>query len=262
MAPRPDRRRRVAVVGAGGTTIVDDLSELDEFDRPPWSGDQIGGMVVFESLKQSAGWRSILRDREAFPVFLDAVLAVESVVTRTLERIAKQVDADVADRVAGAVRNIFRRVLREIADLDNPMRTPVGTEPGDGGLLGGSGDGEGPVVAGEPALPAPSPEDAPSVEELTRPREGTQPPVIPGSGPARPEGSRASRLPNLAPDPNPDGTRSRFAPEEGIVYYNEAHPDYLLVKGDEGSLLEYLATLVAKEYVVYNNPRSAPKDFA
>jgi hypothetical protein len=31
------------------------------------------------------------------------------------------------------------------------------------------------------------------------------------------------------------------------------------VKDDESSLLDYLATLVAKEYVVYNNPH-APAD--
>jgi hypothetical protein len=38
------------------------------------------------------------------------------------------------------------------------------------------------------------------------------------------------------------------------------HIDYLLVKGDEGGLLDYLATLVAKEYVVYNNPMATAAD--
>lgn len=38
------------------------------------------------------------------------------------------------------------------------------------------------------------------------------------------------------------------------------HPDYLFVKGAEPELLDYLATLVAKEYVVYNNPLAAPED--
>ena len=66
----------------------------------------------------------------------------------------------------------------------------------------------------------------------------------------------------MAPDPNPDGARSRFDPDQGIVYYNEGHRDYLDVKGDEQTLLDYLATLVAKEYVVYNNPRAAPGDLA
>jgi hypothetical protein len=33
------------------------------------------------------------------------------------------------------VRRIFGRVLKELADVDNPMRTPVGDEAGEGGLL-------------------------------------------------------------------------------------------------------------------------------
>ena len=41
------------------------------------------------------------------------------------------------------------------------------------------------------------------------------------------------------------------------MFYNPGHPDFLLVKDDEPSLLDYLATLVAKEYVVYNHPRAA-----
>jgi hypothetical protein len=46
------------------------------------------------------------------------------------------------------------------------------------------------------------------------------------------------------------------------VLYNERHADYLLVKDDEPVLLDYLSTLVAKEYVVYNNPRAQPEDLA
>ncbi len=33
-----------------------------------------------------------------------------------------------------------------------------------------------------------------------------------------------------------------------------------MVKDSETRLLDYLATLVAKEYVVYNNPRAAPDE--
>jgi hypothetical protein len=46
------------------------------------------------------------------------------------------------------------------------------------------------------------------------------------------------------------------------VLYNERHADYLLVKDSDGVLVDYLATLVAKEYVVYNNPRAATEDLA
>lgn len=262
VSPARDRRHRVSVVGAGGTTIVDDLAELEEFDVPPWNTDQVGGMVVFESLKQTAGRRAILRDREAFPVFVGALRSVEPIVARTLEQIAKQVDAEVADRVADAVRGIFRRVLKELSDLDNPMRTALGTAPGEGGLMPGTAEGEGPNLPEQGDRGEAEEGESPSVGELVIPRPALRPPSTSSSEHARPEGARSVRLPSLAPDPNPDGMRSRFDPEAGLVYYNEAHPDYLLVKGDEASLLEYLATLVAKEYVVFNNPRAAPSDLA
>ena len=46
------------------------------------------------------------------------------------------------------------------------------------------------------------------------------------------------------------------------MFYNDHHADYLLVKDDEATLLDYLATLVAKEYVVYNNPRAESAELA
>ncbi len=76
-----------------------------------------------------AGRGAVLRDRDAFPVFVDALRSVEPAVARTLERIAREVDVDVAGRLNEAVRRIFGRVLKELDDLDNPMRTSIGTSP-------------------------------------------------------------------------------------------------------------------------------------
>ncbi|HLH29010.1 MAG TPA: hypothetical protein VKW77_08835, partial [Acidimicrobiales bacterium] len=56
----------------------------------------------------------------------------------------------------------------------------------------------------------------------------------------------------------PGLARSRFDPEDRVVYFNDTHGDYLMVKDSEPLLLDYLSTLVAKEYVVYNNPRADP----
>jgi hypothetical protein len=256
VAPEADRRRRVAVVGRAGTTIVDDLCVLEELDRPPWSTDQVSGQIVFEALQQTSGRRAILRDREAFAVFLDAVRSVEPVVTRTLDQVARELDEQVADRLSDTVRRVFSRVLRELDDLDNPMRTPLGADLGGGGLLAAVphaaalGNGSEPPCDDEPAPPAP-----PRLEDLTPPEvaERAEHPS------ARPDRSRARALPTVAPDPHAAAGRSRFDADAGVVFYNERHPDYLLVKDDEAALLDYLATLVAKEYVVWNNPR-APGD--
>ncbi len=261
VAPPDGKRRRVAVVGRAGTTIVDDLEELEEFAEGPWTSDQVSGQIVFEALQQSAGRRAVLRDRDAFPVFLDAVRVVEPAVARAIERVTKEIDAQTADRLADTVRRIFGRVLRELADLDNPMRTPVGDEPGTGGLLE--------ALSSSATTEAPPPNTArpggtdhnPSVEDLVGPaRDPVSVDVEPAA--AAPDRRRSAALPDVEPDPEPGEGRSRFDAEVGVVLYNERHADYLVVKDDEAALLDYLATLVAKEYVVYNNPRAAPDELA
>ncbi len=256
VAPQPDRHRRVAVAARAGTTIIDDLTELEEFDRQPWSSDQLSGLVAFEGLQSTAGRRAILRDREAFPVFLDAMAAVEPLVERTLERVARAVDTEQAERLAGTLRRVFGRVLKELADLDNPMRSALGSEPGEGGLLsttdvtaspptGRDGDDAADDELPSIAEPAPSPPRAETEHD------------DPTDVSARPERARSRSLPSVEPDPDPGQLRSRFDPDAGVVLYNDRHPDFLLAKDDETGLLDYLATLVAKEYVVYNNPRAA-----
>lgn len=85
---RSQGRRRIALVGAGGTTVVDDVTELEELDREPWTSEYLAGYIVCEALEQTAGRRAVVRDRFAFPAFLQAVRTVEPAVTRTLEQVA------------------------------------------------------------------------------------------------------------------------------------------------------------------------------
>jgi len=256
----PDtRRRRVAVVGRAGTTIVDDIAEIEEFALPPWSSGQVTGEVVFAALQQTAGRRAVLRDRDAFPVFVDAVKAVEPAVRRATEKLAQEVDAQTADRLAETLRRVFGRVLKELADLDNPMRTPVGDEPGEGGLFDRPrAEGSRPSRNGSTRPDAP-----PGLPELPELEDASDDaPTDPPHREARPDRRRTTDLPSVSPDPDPGEARSRFEAETGIVFYNDRHEDYLVVRDDEAGLLDYLATLVAKEYVLYNNPRAANEDFS
>jgi len=269
VAADADPRRRVAVVGRAGTTIIDDLAELDEFDRPPWTSGHVSGRVSFEPLRQSAGRRAVLRDDEVYPVFRDAVRSVEPALMVAIERIRKEVDSATADRVSDALRQVFGRVLKELADLENPMRTLLGDEPGDGAVPAGpSGEGnegvdDGPAGSSEGGEATGDDGPAPTIDELEPrpidPRPG--PAVAPGSA-APSRNGRWRNLPSIAADPEPGHHRSRFDADGGTVLYNDQHADFLLVKDDEPALLDYLATLVTKEYVVYNNPRAESADLA
>jgi hypothetical protein len=258
VAAADGQRRRVAVVGRAGTTIIDDLAELDEFAGPPWASDQVSGQVVFEALQQSAGRRAILRDRDAFPVFVEMIRSIEPAVAATVAKVTRDVDEETFDRLTDAVRRIFARVLKELADIDNPLRTSLGSEPGEGGLFANSAPNRPRVDRDEPGETNEVPDVA---DELRVPPEDTWTGELPAES-ARPDRRRSSEMPSIAPDPEPGEARSRFDPDAAIVLYNERHADYLFVKDDEPALLDYLATLVAKEYVVYNNPRAQPEELA
>ena len=176
---------------------------------------------------------------------------------------AREVDAATAERVTDLVRRIFGRVLKELSDLDNPMRTMLAVEE----AMEREGVLPGLVV---PPPPEPADWDAPPADD----RQDLEPafPEIPAGCLATARAARTGRslpapqadrrtgrrrsvnLPSLEVDPSPGDARSRFDEDRGVVLYNDRHPDFLLVKDDEPMLLDYLATLVAKEYVVYNNP--------
>jgi hypothetical protein len=206
-------------------------------------------------LRQTAGRRAILRDDDVFPVFRDAVSAIEPIVLRAVERVRRDVDTATAERMADALRQVFGRVLRELADLENPMRTLLGDEPGEGGVRGAEPEGSHPN--GDARLP----DETPSLEDL-EPSRGR--PSLRDAAAAAPasDGTRQRKLPSIAPDPDPGHRRSRFDGDAGTVLYNDQHADFLLVKDDEPALFDYLATLVAKEYVVYNNPRADSDELA
>jgi len=262
VAARTDRERRVAVVGRAGTTIIDDITELEEFDRHPWSSQQVSGQIAFDALQQTAGRRAILRDREAFPVFLDAVAAIEPAVVAVIDRVTAEVDQETAGMLSATLRRVFGQVLRELSDIDNPMRTALGSEPGEGGIF-----------AVEPPRPEangtaitditdpPCDDELPDLDQLAPPL-----PVdsiyVAETVTARPDRRRSQALPTIAPDPAPGAARSRFDVDNGVVLYNDGHADYLAAKGNDDALLDYLAALVAKEYVVYNNPRASADDVA
>jgi len=251
-----DASRRVAVVGRAGTTIIDNVAELDEFNGPPWTIGHLSGRVSFEPLRQSAGRRAVLRDDEIYPVFRDGVRSVEPALIAAIERLRKEVDEATADRMSDALRKVFGRVLKELADLENPMRTLLGDEPGEGAL-------ERPTPPPAAGLPDGSDEEASPTPRLDELEPRLLEPIRPetGGAGASPSG-RQRHLPNVAPDPQPDHRRSRFDADSGTVFYNEQHADFLLVKTDEAALLDYFATLVAKEYVVYNNPRAVSDELA
>ena len=187
----------------------------------------------------------MLRDRDAFPLFFDTVRSIEPAVAAAVERVARDVDAQTSERLADTVRRIFRDVLRELEDVDNPMRTPLGSDPGDGATLD---QPPAPEADADAAGPKADEDDDLPVLDPTEPRpDRSNRSLADASQDARPSGRSAPASPSLLPDQ--PGTRPprRFDPDTGVVLHSEVHPDYLLVKDDEPALLEYLTHLVVKD---------------
>jgi hypothetical protein len=262
VGPAGGQRRTVGVVGRANTAVIDDICELEEFAEAPWDLGQVAGWVSFPGLQQTAGRRALLRDREAYPLFDESVRASESAIRDVIERVNAEVDSHMTDRLSSTLRKVFGQVLKELADLDNPMRVQVGDEPGEG------------AVYEIETVRAPVSGETPTLDAMTAHAMTTAEPdsiahdsdddtdAQPDLKTATPDRPGSRRLPSIAPDPDPGETRSRFDGDLGVVLYNDRHTDYLLVKDTEPLLLDYLATLVAKEYVVYNNPLSRPDELA
>lgn len=195
--------RRARHAGRTGRVAIP-LASLEEFEHEPWTSGPLSGRVSFEPLRQSAGRRAFLRDDEVYPVFRDAARSLVPVLIRAIERIRRELDVTTADRLADALREVFGRVLRELADLENPMRT----------LVGGRADPDSGVAPPGPTLDADDPVDHhPSIEDLHR----ASPSSVPPDPAARPGGGhdRQRHLPSIAADPHPATGAADSAPTRG-----------------------------------------------
>ena len=262
VAADADPRRRVAVVGRAGTTIIDDLAELDEFDRHPWTSGHVSGRVSFEPLRQSAGRRAVLRDDDVYPVFRDAVSSIEPVLVAAIERVRKEVDAATADRVLRGAAPGVRAGAQGARRPREPHAHPARRRARRGRDAGGHAGRRGCRDWRRGGRCRTRRQRIGTDARRTRTAPGRAAAAVRrGRGAAAADGRR-KHLPSVAADPEPGHHRSRFDAESGTVLYNDQHADFLLVKDEESALLDYLATLVAKEYVVYNNPRAESGELA
>ena len=180
----------------------------------------------FEALQQSAGRRAVLRDRDAFPLFVDAVESVAPLVERTIERVRSEIDAEAADRLADTLRRVFGRVLKELADLENPMRTLLGDEPGEGASRRVP-DGAGPHGREVHRMRTDAADARRAGAERTAGRRRC-------AGRRRGADAESPAAPAVDRARSRAGTRPhRFDAEAGTVLYNDRHADFLLLKDNE-----------------------------
>ncbi|MCX5732719.1 MAG: ATP-binding protein [candidate division NC10 bacterium] len=240
--PTASADRHVALVGKGGTTIVDDVATLDEFAHHPWNAGQIQGEVIFPALEQTTGRKGVVRDAGRFPLLERTLQELEVALTAELKRLAEE-HRERSDReLFLRLREIFKHVLRDLDDLENPLRAPV-TDPE--GEIGPGGPGQDPISGGE------------------RPRDGSGR----GAGPTPGVEPEACAVIRQRHRPAPAWRllpfseerrhlRSDFDADSRAILVNELHPDYRSVREDEIAQIHYLMALTAKELALWQNPRS------
>jgi hypothetical protein len=240
--PTPAAGRSVALVGKGGTTIVDDLATLDEFARRPWSTGQVQGEVIFPALEQTTGRKGIVRDAGRFPLLVQALQELEAPLLADLQRLTQEYRERVDRELFLRLRAIFTHVLRELDDLENPLRTRVADA---GGEVGPGGAGQDRIPGGR------------------RPGGGrngttTSAPEIEADAPAViRQRQRPSPAWRLLPFPEEKRhLRSDFDADARVIRVNELHPDYRAAREDEAAQLHYLMMLTAKELALWQNPHT------
>lgn len=233
------RKKRIALIGKGGTTIVEDITSIPEFDGFPWNSDKVEGDITFEPLEQISGRRGVVRDRKKFPEFLEATESVKDELAKEVTKVASELDKETEGKILSALRRTFRRVLRELATMDSPFKTGVP-----------SPDGE--VRPGTPTLEA---GEVPGGQTRRKKRKSTGAtlPAVDRTAPGTTR-QKITKLPTIYYDDQLGSVRSRFDEGLGVIFVNDAHQDYLAVKAEPLRKYRYLMMLIAKEYVLWNNP--------
>jgi len=239
----PTQRRRVTLVGEGGVTIYDDISELDEFDCHPWNSDQVEGEIRFSILRPSSTRRGVVRDSRKFPAFVKAVKSIESLLEREVDQITKEHEKRISRQVLTHLRVIFSKILRELEDVESPVRVPFRT------AIGELGSGQ--VVDELDRVPA-------GQKRRKRRRKGDATLAVVDETKEGEVKRRYRPLPVVYPkdfEESKQHLRSELDRDQKVIYINSSHPDYRLERAEGlASFLNYIVLVTTKEYVVWNNP--------
>jgi len=115
-----EERAGVVSLSCGGTTVLDDLAEVDGVDapRPPWSSGLFEGVIDFPELHVAPGTRRGFTHDEPVTAFLAALEGLEQ---RLIERAAKERQQHAErqrENLAREIRRAFRSVARQLPEYD------------------------------------------------------------------------------------------------------------------------------------------------
>lgn len=189
-------------LACGGSTVLDDLAQIDGLDQPPrapWSSGRLEGVVDFPDLTVTPSTRrGFLHDTAAL-AFLAALPTLEAQILEALVQVDQQREAERQQDVARQIRKAFVSVANalpqyDLLDLAKLQRAAAG-EPG-GTPLGGPDARDGAALESATLDPG-------GGAELSGPEPGPETDESRGDE-ARPIAAQADPNPDWSTEPEPE----------------------------------------------------------
>lgn len=144
-----EERRGVVSLSCGGTSVLDDIAEIDGADqlREPWSRGLLEGVIDFPELHVAPGSRRGFSHDEPVAAFLDALGGLERMVLEHIEEEKRRRAALRQEDLTRRIRKAFRRVANRLPGYDLfaiRAREPAVT-PAEGGESAGAAGSSSPA---------------------------------------------------------------------------------------------------------------------
>jgi hypothetical protein len=208
--------------GSGATRVYKDITQIDEFQCPPWNLRRIQGWVRFDGATLSGPNRDQFLQDERYHAFVAALKGIEAELSSVIQVQDAQREKIGLRRVLRQLRGDLERVCRELPHLD--IFRSARNRP------------DSLFISGPPR------ERKAATSVKRKPSEG--------SGGGVPRRKRLVGLP--LPEFVTDGVswRSRYSPDQHVVYINKGHPDYERESVTHKRWYRYLLKLYTKELVL------------
>lgn len=115
-----DERRGVVALSCGGTTVLDDLAQIEGSDEPraPWDSGRFEGVVDFPEFDVAPGTRRGFRPDARSEAFLAALPALEARLSALLVADDKRRQEERDKNLARRIQRVFRRIPRHLPGYD------------------------------------------------------------------------------------------------------------------------------------------------
>ena len=117
LRPAADSRQatRIAIC-KDGTRVLEDITELIQFDRAPWTDGRLEGILDFPAFDIAPGTRKGVVPNERLEVFIEALRCIEPTVTEAIERRDQAESAKANGQILRQVKRAFLTALRELPE--------------------------------------------------------------------------------------------------------------------------------------------------